>query len=76
MNDYLLMSEASRRLGLCPRAISDGITRGAIDPSNWPLLCGRRVVPLSELENIRRALSTDRRKCRRRRKAETEAVGA
>jgi hypothetical protein len=32
-----------------------------VDPSGWPVVAGRRLVPVSEPEKIRAALAVDRR---------------
>jgi hypothetical protein len=71
MDNYLSLADGSRRIGLAAHAISKGIFDGRIDPSTWPVVSGRRLVPASELENIRRILTTRRP----RRKVEQQAAG-
>jgi hypothetical protein len=71
MGEFLSQAEASRRIGRHSSAIAQALYNGRLDGSTWPVFCGRRVVPSAELENIRRVLSTDRR-----RKADRETVSA
>jgi hypothetical protein len=59
---FLSQAEASRRLGRHAGAIAQALYNGRLDGSQWPVLCGRRVVPAAELESIRRILATDRRR--------------
>jgi hypothetical protein len=56
------VAEASRRLGRPGRTLSDAIYRGAIDPTGWPVVAGRRVVPVSELPAIAAQLAAGRRR--------------
>jgi hypothetical protein len=55
------LAEASRRLGRPGRALSDAIFRGAVDASVWPRVAGKVLVPISELERLRKVLALDRR---------------
>jgi hypothetical protein len=53
---FIGISDAARRLGLPARAISDAVYRGKIDVTGWPLVAGRRLVPVSELAAIKKLL--------------------
>jgi hypothetical protein len=63
MGEQLLsQAEASRRLGRHAGAIAQALYSGRLDASTWPVVAGRRLVPVDQLESIRKALSTDRRR--------------
>jgi hypothetical protein len=61
---YYSQSELSRLLGYPSKRISDAVARATLDPSRWLLAGGRRLIPESEVEAIRQALATDRRRKR------------
>jgi hypothetical protein len=50
------MSDAARRLGLPACAVSDAVYRGRLDGSKWPVVAGRRLVPVAELPAIKKAM--------------------
>ena len=60
-DQHLSQAEASRRLGYPARVIAIAVYNGRLDASTWPLVAGRRLVPIAELERIRVVLTTDRR---------------
>ena len=45
----LSFSELARELGLPPRCISDCVYRGILDPSQWPKVAGRHVIPRDQV---------------------------
>ena len=50
------LAEASRRLRLPPRAVSDGFYQGRLDDSHCQWISGRRAIPVSQLRRIAAAL--------------------
>ncbi|MEX2138597.1 MAG: hypothetical protein WD894_05010 [Pirellulales bacterium] len=45
-------SELARELGIAPRAISDFVYRGILDPSDWPKVAGRHVIPRDDVPRV------------------------
>lgn len=58
----LSLAEASRKLGLPARALSDAIYTGRVDASLWPVVGGRVLVPADALPKLAETLSRDRRR--------------
>lgn len=48
----LSYSELARELGIAPRLISDFVYRGILDPTNWPKIAGRHVIPRGDVPRI------------------------
>lgn len=61
MGKFYSYSEMARICGRPARCVSDAIRYGKLDPTRWPMLGGRRLIPESDLEMVRQALATDRR---------------
>lgn len=73
MNEVVSLAEGSRRIGLPPRAISDGIFRGLLNPAEWHQVGGRYFVPVSALPGIKATLRKHSRKGKREAVAGTMA---
>jgi hypothetical protein len=56
VGQLLTQAAASRALGRPARFLADLIYTGAIDPSSWPVIAGKRLVPAEVVEQLRRDL--------------------
>jgi hypothetical protein len=56
MTDHLTVSQAARRWGVAPRAISDLFYARRLDDSRCPIVGGRRLIPVDYLPEIEAAL--------------------
>jgi hypothetical protein len=56
MTDFLLVSDAARRLGVPPRAISDLFYSRRLNDHRCPIIGGRRLIPREYLAEIEAAL--------------------
>jgi hypothetical protein len=56
MEQHITVSEAARRLGACPRDISDLFYKRALRDDLAPIVAGRRMIPPDYVETIRAAL--------------------
>lgn len=45
-------SELARELGIAPRLISDFVYRGILNPSKWPKVAGRHVIPREDVPRV------------------------
>lgn len=60
MEDYFSVSDVARRLGACPKDISDLFYRRELRDDRCPIIGGRRLIPESYVPEIERALRRHR----------------
>lgn len=53
---YLTVSEAAAKLNVTPRAISDAIYSRRVDGTEYPIVGGRRMIPVEKLPELRALL--------------------